>query len=231
MVDFITKLPLVAGKDTILVVCNRLSKMMYFVTTTEETSVEELAQLFKDNVWKLHRLPESVVSDRGPQFVADLTKELNQMLGIKTKLLIAFHPQTDGQTERMNQKLEQYLKFFIDHRQKDWPEWLASAEFTINNKMHSTTKMSPFIANYKRELRMGANIKRKRKVEKIMEFAEKIKKVQEKVGVALRKAQEEMKQQVDKGREKVEKWKKGDKVILSTKDLVFKKRLVKKLVD
>ena len=78
---------------------------------------------------------------------------------------------------------------------------------------------------------MGANIKRKRKVEKIMEFAEKIKKVQEKVGVALRKAQEEMKQQVDKGREKVEKWKKGDKVILSTKDLVFKKRLVKKLVD
>jgi len=66
MVDFIMKLPVVAGKDTILVVCDRLSKMTHFVATTEETSAEGLARLFKDNMWKLHRLPESVVSDRGP---------------------------------------------------------------------------------------------------------------------------------------------------------------------
>ena len=76
----------------ILVVCDRLSKMTYFVTTMEETSVEELARLFQNNVWKLHGLPESVVSDRGPQFVAELMKELNRMLGIKTKLLMVFHP-------------------------------------------------------------------------------------------------------------------------------------------
>ena len=81
-VDFITKLPVVAGKDTVLVVCDRLSKMTHFVATTEETSAEELARLFRDNVWKLHGLPESVVSDRGPQFVAELTKELNRMLVI-----------------------------------------------------------------------------------------------------------------------------------------------------
>ena len=73
-------------------------------------------------------MPESVVSDRGPQFAAELTKELNRMLGIETRLSIAFHLQTDGQMERINQELEQYLRFFIDHRQKDWPEWLASAE-------------------------------------------------------------------------------------------------------
>ena len=102
MVDFITKLPVVAGKDAILVVCNRLSKMTYFVATTEETSAEGLARLFRDNVWKLYELSESVVSDRGPQFIAELTKELNRMLGIKTRLSTAFHPQTDGQTERMN---------------------------------------------------------------------------------------------------------------------------------
>ena len=90
-VDFITKLPVVAGKDTILVVCNRLSKMTHFVATTEETSVEELARLFRNNVWKLHGLPESVVSDRGPQFVAELMKELNQILGIKMKLSTVFH--------------------------------------------------------------------------------------------------------------------------------------------
>jgi len=103
MVDFIMKLLLVAGKDAILVVCNRLSKMTHFVATTEGTSAEGLVRLFRDNVWKLHRLLESVVSDRGPQFTAELTKELNIILGIETKLSILFHPQTDGQTERMNQ--------------------------------------------------------------------------------------------------------------------------------
>jgi len=106
MVDFITKLPVVAGKDVILVVCDRLSKMTHFVATTKETSAEGLARLFRDNVWKLHGLPESVVSDRGPQFAVELTKELNKMLGIQTKLSTAFHPQMNGQTEQMNQELE-----------------------------------------------------------------------------------------------------------------------------
>jgi len=109
IVDFITKLPLVAGKDMILVVYNRLSKMTHFVATTERMSVEELVRLFRDKIWKLHGLLESVVSDRGLQFAAELTKELNRMLGIEMKLSTAFHPQTDRQTERMNQELEQYL--------------------------------------------------------------------------------------------------------------------------
>jgi len=99
IVDFITKLPIVAGKDTILVICDRLFKMTHFVTTTEGTLAEGLVRLFRDNMWKLHRLPESIVSDRGPQFVVELTKELNKMLGIKTRLSIVFHPQTDGQME------------------------------------------------------------------------------------------------------------------------------------
>ena len=99
IVDFITKLLVVAGKDAILVVCNQLSKMTYFVATTERTSVEGLARLFQNNLWKLYRLPKSVVLDRGPQFVAELTKKLNRMLGIETRLSTAFHPQMDGQTE------------------------------------------------------------------------------------------------------------------------------------
>ena len=102
IVDFITKLPVVAGKDAILVVCDWLSKITHFVATTEGMSAEGLARLFQDNVWKLHGLLESIVLDRRPQFAAELTRELNRMLGIKTKLSIAFHPQTDRQTERMN---------------------------------------------------------------------------------------------------------------------------------
>jgi len=99
MMDFITKLPIVAGKDIIMVVCNWLSKMMHFVATIEGTLAESLVRLLRDNVWKLHRLLESIVSDRGPQFVAELTKELNRMLEIEMKLLTAFHPQTDRQME------------------------------------------------------------------------------------------------------------------------------------
>jgi len=101
-VDFITKLPMSKDHDSILVVCDRFSKMSHFVATTEKTMVEGLARLFRDNVWKLHGLPESVISDRGPQFAAGLMKELNKMLGIETKLSTAYHPQTDGQTERTN---------------------------------------------------------------------------------------------------------------------------------
>ena len=230
-VDFITKLLVVAGKDTVLVVCDRLSKMTHFVATTEGMLAEELARLFQDNVWKLHGLLESMVSDRGPQFAAELTKELNRMLGIQTKLSTAFHPQTDGQTERMNQELEQYLQFFVEHRQKDWPEWLAAAEFAINNKVHMATKVSPFMANYGKEMRMGGDIRKKGKVESAMEFVERMKKVHEEAEAALRRTQEKMKKYADKGRKETEVWKKGDKVLLSTKDLVFKERPNKKLME
>ena len=90
------------GKDAILVVCDRLSKITHFMATTERTLAEGLARLFRNNVWKLYRLLESVVSDRGPQFAAELTKKLNRMLGIETRLSMAFHLQMDGQMERMN---------------------------------------------------------------------------------------------------------------------------------
>ena len=114
IVNFITKLLLVAGMDMVLVVCDRLSKITHFVAT-----IKGLAGLFRDNMWKLHRLLKSIILDRELQFVAEMTRELNSMLGIKMKLSIAFYPQTDGQMERINQKLEQYLRFFVDHRQKD----------------------------------------------------------------------------------------------------------------
>jgi len=90
--DFITKLPLVQGYNSILVVVDQLTKMVHFIPTTEKTLAEGLARLFRDNVWKLHRLPKSIISDRGPQFVAGLMRELNRMLGIESKLSTAFHP-------------------------------------------------------------------------------------------------------------------------------------------
>jgi len=101
-VDFIMKLPMSKGHDSILVVCDRFLKISHFVVTIEKTTAEGLARLFRDNVWKLHGLPESVISDRGLQFAAGLTRELNKMLGIETKLSTAYHPETNGQTKRTN---------------------------------------------------------------------------------------------------------------------------------
>jgi len=100
-VDFITKLPLVQGYNAILVVCNCFSKIAHFIVTTEKMSAEGLAKLFQDYVWKLYGLPESIISDRGIQFVVGMMKELNNLLGIQTKLSTAYHPQTNGQTERI----------------------------------------------------------------------------------------------------------------------------------
>ena len=105
------------------------------------------------------------------------------------------------------------------------------AEFAVNNKVHTVTKVSPFMANYGREMRMGGDIRKKRKVENATEFVERMKKVHKEAEAALRKTQEEMKRYVDRGRKEMEKWKKGDRVLLSTKDLVFKERPSKKLTE
>jgi len=104
----------------------------------------------------------------------------------------------------MNQELEQYLWFFIEHRQKDWPEWLAMAEFTVNNKVYTATKVSLFMANYRKELRMGGDIRRKGKVESTTEFVERMKKVHEEAEAALRKTQNEMKRYADRERKETE---------------------------
>ena len=96
------------------------------------------------------------------------------------------------------------MRFFVDYRQKDWPEWLASAEFAVNNKAHTATKVLPFMANYRRELRMGGDIRKRGKVEKATEFVERMKKVHEEAEAALKKVQEDIKRHTDRGRKETE---------------------------
>jgi len=219
LADFIIKLPLAQGYNAILVICNCFSKMVHFIATTEKTSAEGLAKLFQDHVWKLHRLPESIILDRGVQFVAGMIRELNNLLEIQTKLSMAYHPQIDEQTERINQELEQYLRVFIDHRQEQWPDWLGTAEFAYNNKIYTATKISPFKANYGQDPRMGFEGRRKRKYEAVGKFVKRMKKIQKEAKAVLGKVQEEMKKFANRRRRKKEEYKVGDLVLLSTKDL------------
>jgi len=207
--------------------------MSYFVITIEKITAEGLARLFRDYVWKLHGFPESVILHRGPQFAAGLTKELNKMLGIETKLSTAYHPQTDSQTERTNQELKQYLRMYVNHRQNNWAEWLATAEFAFNNKIYTATKSSPFQINYRREPRMGFNIRKKEKNEKAEEFAREMKERYEEARATLVKSQEEMKRQANRSRKEAKEYRVDDKVLISTKDFSMElmKRVTKKLME
>ena len=146
-------------------------------------------------------------------------RELNERLGIRTKLSTAYYPQTDGQTERVNQELEQYLRMFVDHRQEQWPEWLETVEFVYNNKKHTATQILPFEANYGLSPRMGFKGKRGKRFEAVEEFVERMSQVQEEIKAALGKAQEEMRKYADRKKREGVEFKVSDLVLLSTKEL------------
>jgi len=148
-------------------------------------------------------------------------RELNKILEIKSKLSTVFYPQTDGQTERVNQELEQYLRMFIDYKQEQWPEWLGTAEFAYNNKAHSSTQTLPFKENYRQDPRMGFEGRKKGKYVGAEKFVEKMKKRQEETKAVLKKVQEDMRKYADRKRSDVDKYKIGDLVMLSTKDLKY----------
>jgi len=135
----------------------------------------------------------SIILDRKVQFIAGMMNKLNKLLEIQTKLLTAYHPQTDRQIEKINQELEQYLRVFIDHRQKQWLDWLGTAEFAYNNKIYLVTKISPFKANYSQDLRMGFERRRRGEFKTAGRFVERMKKIQEKAKAVLGKVQEEIK--------------------------------------
>jgi len=146
--DYIPDLPKSAGYDTILVVIDGLTKISHFIPCSKDHDARQFANLFmKEIVW-LHGLPHDIITDRGTLFTSDLWKENTGILGIERRLSTAFHQQTDGQTERPNAILEQYLRAYINYQQDDWCGYLPLAEFAYNNGYQETIKNTPFFANY-----------------------------------------------------------------------------------
>jgi hypothetical protein len=146
--DMIVKLPNSAGFDLILVVIDLSSKMAHFIPCKEAASSATLANLFCKNIFRLHGLPDKIVSDWGPTFVSEFWKALMILLNIKSATSTAYHPQTDGQTERMNQKLEDYLRHFCLYYQDNWDKCLDMAEFALKNLDSTSLKLSPFFFSY-----------------------------------------------------------------------------------
>ena len=229
-VDLIGELPESRGFNAICVIVDRFSKQIHAIPTNTELTSEGMAKIYRDQVFRLHGIPRKVISDRGPQFESSFMKDLYRLLGIEANPSTAYHPQTDGQTERINQEIEQYLRIYVNFRQNDWADWLAIAEFAYNDKVQASTGHSPFFVNHGRHPYKGSNPRVIARNESAQQFKERMGKVQEEVGASLKMAAETMKRFYDRTKGESIAYKKGDKVWLEATNITTK-RPMKKLDD
>lgn len=146
--DFVEGLPKSGGKDVIMVVVDTLSKYAHFIALSHPFTALKVAQSYLDNVYKLHGSPKSIISDRDKVFTSAFLREFMKLLGVNLKLCIAYHPQTDGQSEVLNRCLEGYLRCMCHTLPQDWLKYLPLAEFWYNTNFHSTTKKTPYEVMY-----------------------------------------------------------------------------------
>lgn len=206
--------------DAILVVVDRFSKGAHFIPCKEEgTNAERIAELFLQHARKLHGVPEQTVSDRGPQFNNQFIRRLYELLGINPTFSTAFHPETDGQTERINQVIEQYIRLFTNDRQDDWVKLLPMAEFSYNNTPTSTTGYSPFYLWYGEHPILQAGEPRDEKVPAAEELVELIRFAGEEAKAMIEMAQTRYKEQADKDRIEDPELAVGEEIWLNGKNL------------
>ena len=153
--DLITQLPKSNGYNAICVIVDRLTKRAHFIPINNRFSSKDMVQLLYDKVYLLHGLPLQIILDRGVQYLAELFQEWCKILGIESTISTAYYPQTDRQTECVNQALEQYLRCYVNYNLSNWLDLLPSAEFTYNNQAYEGIKESPFYLEYGRHPRAG----------------------------------------------------------------------------
>ena len=229
-VDLITQLPQSQGNDAVLVVVDRLSKMIHLVPTNGELTSEGLARLYRDRVCKDFGFPKRILSDRGTQFASNFMRDFNRLMGIQANLSTAYHPQTDGQMEWINQEIKQYLRLFVNYRQDDWTEWLALAEFNYNDKVQSSTGYSPFFLNYGRHPHKDSEPRSTAWTKSAEVFASRMKNLTKDATAALAHAAEDMKRYYDKYHLEAPNYQPGDLVYLEGTNLKSD-RPAKKLDD
>jgi len=203
-----------------MTVVDAVSKRVHFIPMHTTVTAEGAARLFLHHVWKLHGLPKRVVSNRGPQFVALFTKELYRLLGIQISSSTAWHPQTDRQTERVNQELDQFLRLFVNKRQDDWYDLLSIAEFQHNNHVHSATQQPPFLLDTGRIPRMGFELRQDpSSLETVNEFTKRMEFATEEAKSTICKAQKDMTRYYNRRRSLAPVFQPGDQVYLDASDI------------
>jgi hypothetical protein len=219
--DFIVKLPKSKGFDSIFVVVDRLTKMAHFIPCNESMSAKELATLFIDNIFRLHGFPTSIVSDRGALFTSKFWQHLLKNLDVKANMSTAYRPETDGQTERTNSTLEQYLRMYCNYQQNNWSQLLSTAEFSYNNHCQSSTKFSPFFVNYGYNPKANVVIKKggSECVPASEEFLLQLKQTQDESKTNIAKAQTSQALYYNQGKRQIQSLKIGDQVYINSKNI------------
>jgi Reverse transcriptase (RNA-dependent DNA polymerase)/RNase H-like domain found in reverse transcriptase/Integrase zinc binding domain/Retroviral aspartyl protease/Chromo (CHRromatin Organisation MOdifier) domain len=232
--DFIMELPLTRrGYSAILVFVDRLTKMVHLAATHTDVSAVETAQLYVDNVVKHHGFQSDLVSDRDPRFTGKFWRQVCELVGTRQNLSTAFHPETDGQTERVNRVIGEYLRSFVNEKQDNWDMLLPMAEFALNNSVHTSSGFTPFYLNSGQHplnpLTIGQSGYRNlppaggdtRLLPAVEDFVKNISEVVHQAKTHLRAAQDRQKSYADKGRRELS-FSVGDLVLLKTKNLRLK---------
>jgi hypothetical protein len=218
-VDFIVALPESEGHTQIMVVVDRFSKMAHFIALVETATAKDAAQAFLKEVWKLHGLPESIISDRDTKWTSEFWDGLCGLLGIKKRMSTSFHPQTDGQTERVNQTLETYLRTFINYDQDDWYSLLPLAEFAYNNSVTQATQLTPFYTNYGYHPKTIWTTSEESKNPASKAYAHWIKATHDRATQALQKTKDNMSKYYDQHHREAPEYQVGDEVLLNAKNI------------
>ncbi len=223
--DLVTGLPISDGYNAIWTIIDRLTKERHYiptVATDDGTSAEATVEMLIKEVFRLHGLPASIVSDRGSQFIATVWKSFCKRLGIEAKLSTSFHPETDGQTERANQDLERHLRTYCNYMQDDWAKWIPMTEFADNDSVSLSTGVTPFFSNKGFNPRMSFSpditdyetTRKRLDAEKADDITEQMQKILLYIRERMDDAQKSMTKQANKHREDVE-FKEGNMVFLS----------------
>jgi hypothetical protein len=225
-VDFIGPLPLSQGFDTIAVFTDRLSKGVLLVPCHSTVTSEGFAKLFITSYYGSHGLPRALVSDRGPQFIGQAWKTVCTLLRIERRLSTAFHPQTDGSTERVNAEVETLLRQWVNAAQDDWVDWLPVVQLALNGRDSSSTGVSPFMLSHGYPLRTVdplidavASVKPKTPIQKGETIVAKVKALTEWAQSEMAKTQQDQEQQANQSRNVAPAYQVGDKVYLSLRNV------------
>jgi hypothetical protein len=195
--------------------------MVHIAATTSSLDSEGLYHLYLNNVWRLHGTQEKLITDRGPQFSSRFARDVNRNLQIETALSTAYHPQTDGQSERTNQEVEQALRAVVSFHQDDWVDWLPVIEFALNNRYKKSLGTTPFYANYGFHPQIGSLPRIDTPIVSVENFVQHLQQVQKDTKRSLEQAAFDMKRFYDRHRGKTPEYDVGQKVLLDNADLAI----------
>jgi transposase InsO family protein len=227
--DMVVKLPHTKrGYDSVLVFVDRLSKYVHFVPTTEQLSAKGFAKLFVQNVVANHGMPQEVISDRGSTWHNKFWKHVCRMVGLRHYMSTAYHPQTDGQSERTIQVLKDVLRAFVGPHQSDWDTWLPLAQFAVNNSFHESIANTPFFVNYGMHPRTPMTVNLPTEAPEATDFVNHIQSCVQRASEAMERAQERMARYANKSRRDA-RFTVGDLVLLKSDHIRFKAKGARKL--